>query len=304
VTFAGVWSTFVLASLGAWLWSKTVPTSLLNHIGLVLMVSGYGTVLTNLNPLLPLDGYFALCDWLGVDNLRDRAPDHCKADLVALLTAKPRPQVTPRENRIFYLYFVFGTLYQVFYLLLSLAFGWLILVRGGTLAGLALYLVLVYLFYLRQYWLRAQTLWKESRTRQLFAWVSIAAFVLVILAFWRMPITMSLPAVVRETQTGYVIEGEMPERFVEVMRRPSVVEAKVLERFSVPIEKISVRMRSHDGKSAPFAHAEVDRSADRTQLADGAPARLKVTSILTTTLWRRLWGDQWDHVILDVWRVL
>jgi hypothetical protein len=304
VTFAGIWSTFVLASLGAWMWSRTVPTSLVNHTGLVLMVSGYGTVLTNLNPLLPLDGYFALCDWLGIDNLRDRATDFCKADLIARITGRTLPAATPRERRIFFVYFVFGSLYQIFYLLVSLAVGWLIMVRGGSVFGLLLYVALLYLLYLRNYWLRVQTLWRESRTKQLFAWLGAAAVLVLVLVFWRIPLTLSLPAVVHETHEGYVLEGEVPQRFVEVLRSPAVVRATVRDRATLTLANVSMRMRSQEGKTAVFAHAEIDPSVDPEQLADGLSARITVTSIIKTTLWHRLWGAEWDHVILDVWRLL
>ena len=50
------------------------PGSLLSDFAMAtFVVAGILTVILNLNPLLPLDGYFALMDVLEVPNLRPRA---------------------------------------------------------------------------------------------------------------------------------------------------------------------------------------------------------------------------------------
>ena len=60
----------------------------------------------NANPLIPLDGYFALSDYLEVPNLRQRAFAH----LPGLVQAKvfrldvPLPPADEREQRIFLIY--------------------------------------------------------------------------------------------------------------------------------------------------------------------------------------------------------
>ena len=60
----------------------------------------------NVNPLIPLDGYFALSDWLEVPNLRQRAFAHL-AWLVKTRVLRldvPMPPADEREQRIFLLY--------------------------------------------------------------------------------------------------------------------------------------------------------------------------------------------------------
>jgi putative peptide zinc metalloprotease protein len=88
-----------------------------------LAVASYLAALCNLNPLLELDGYYMLSDWLGIPNLRRRALEFISGPLwqklrgawaerqaapggVALLIA-PRPHLFAsfsREERIFTLY--------------------------------------------------------------------------------------------------------------------------------------------------------------------------------------------------------
>ena len=74
-----------------------------------VMMGGLAAVLVNLNPLIPLDGYYALSDWLEVPNLRQRAFGHLTWLLRTRLLGQdlPMPPADEREQRIFLLY---GTL--------------------------------------------------------------------------------------------------------------------------------------------------------------------------------------------------
>lgn len=74
---------------------------------MVFVISGVRS-LTNLNPLVRLDGYFLLADALGIDNLRDKAFRHLFASLrrilcrAGLLKGSPTPDTgcTRRDRRI------------------------------------------------------------------------------------------------------------------------------------------------------------------------------------------------------------
>src|SRR5215217_647470 len=74
VTAAGSWIQLVLASVAAVVWWAAAPGTLIADVALsAMIVGGLTTVVANLNPLRPLDGYFALSDYLGIPNLRGRA---------------------------------------------------------------------------------------------------------------------------------------------------------------------------------------------------------------------------------------
>ena len=67
VTAAGSWIQMVVASIAAVVWWAAAPGTLVAEIALAAMlVGGVTTLFTNANPLLPLDGYFALSDWLEI----------------------------------------------------------------------------------------------------------------------------------------------------------------------------------------------------------------------------------------------
>nr|MBA2244815.1 PqqD family protein [Gemmatimonadota bacterium] len=120
VTFAGGWTGLLLAALAALVWISTEPGSLPHHLALITMLMGGSAVLIlNFNPLIPLDGYYALMDWLEVPNLRARSFEYLGAAARRSLLRQevPLPAVTPRERRIFLAYGTLALLYTTLLLL-------------------------------------------------------------------------------------------------------------------------------------------------------------------------------------------
>jgi multidrug efflux pump subunit AcrA (membrane-fusion protein) len=96
VTFAGGYFELFLWALAVFAWRLTLPGTLVNHLAfVVLSVCGVQT-LFNFNPLLKLDGYYLLSDWLEAPNLKQGASDYLKGHLRWLLWGADRP---PREQR-------------------------------------------------------------------------------------------------------------------------------------------------------------------------------------------------------------
>jgi multidrug efflux pump subunit AcrA (membrane-fusion protein) len=107
VTAAGGWIQFVVASLAAVVWLVARPGTLTSEVAVAAMIVGGATTLvTNMNPLIPLDGYFALTDWLEIPNLRIRAREYFGwwVRRHALRMALPEPAATDRERRVFLIY--------------------------------------------------------------------------------------------------------------------------------------------------------------------------------------------------------
>ena len=72
VIFAGIWIELVLCGLAALMWHFTLPGTVVNDIAYKLMLlSGIQGALLNLNPLIKADGYYALSQFLDMDNLRE-----------------------------------------------------------------------------------------------------------------------------------------------------------------------------------------------------------------------------------------
>ena len=146
VTAAGSWIQLVVAGFAAIVWWAAVPDTLISQIALAAMViGGVTTVLANANPLIPLDGYYALSDYLEIPNLRTRAFSYVGwlVRRYGLRLAVPPPPTDPHERRAFLIYGTLALLYSVTILLLlaGAAFGWVSRALG-TIGVLALALVL------------------------------------------------------------------------------------------------------------------------------------------------------------------
>jgi hypothetical protein len=129
VTAAGGWIQLVVASVAAIVWWAAAPDTLVARVAVAAMlVGGATTLLTNANPLLPLDGYFALTDWLEIPNLRLRAIAHFRWWMrrTVLRLEEPEPDASPRERRVFLVYGGLAALYAIglFAFLASLLLGW------------------------------------------------------------------------------------------------------------------------------------------------------------------------------------
>jgi hypothetical protein len=149
VTAAGGWIQLVVASLAALVFWVAAPGTLAADVAVAAMlVGGATTILTNANPLLPLDGYFALTDWLEIPNLRLRAFAHFRwwVRRIVLRLDEPEPDASPRERRVFLLYGGLAVLYAIvlFGILAAMLVGWA-RAAWGTLGAVLVTLTLLVL---------------------------------------------------------------------------------------------------------------------------------------------------------------
>lgn len=171
VTAAGSWIQLVAASLAAIVWWAADPDTLVSHIALsAVLFGGITTVVMNANPLIPLDGYFALSDYLEVPNLRQRAFAHLgwlvKTRVFRL--ELPAPPADEREQRIFIIYAVLAAAYitSIMLVVAGTVYGWLDGALG--LAGGVLFAIAVWLMARQAIRSAAQTVaagWRELRAR-------------------------------------------------------------------------------------------------------------------------------------------
>jgi putative peptide zinc metalloprotease protein len=131
VTFAGAYFEMFLWAVATLVWRVTDPNTLINYLALVVVATSAVKSLFNLNPLIKLDGYYLLSDWLEIPNLRQRAFAYLGGCVRRLFTWTKTvlAPVTPRERRIFFLYGTLAWLYS-FWLLT-----WVLAQFGGYLVG-------------------------------------------------------------------------------------------------------------------------------------------------------------------------
>jgi putative peptide zinc metalloprotease protein len=72
ITVAGVWSELLVCALATPIWWGTPPNTALHDFAYtIILFSGIGVVLINWNPLMKLDGYYIMCDLLGIPDLKE-----------------------------------------------------------------------------------------------------------------------------------------------------------------------------------------------------------------------------------------
>jgi hypothetical protein len=118
VTAAGGWIELVVTALAAMVWLVASPESLISELAVAIMLIGGGyALLTNANPLMPFDGYFALIDWLEIPNLRHRAREYVgwwiRRNVMRLEV--PEPPATDRERRVLLIYGALASAYAIIF---------------------------------------------------------------------------------------------------------------------------------------------------------------------------------------------
>jgi putative peptide zinc metalloprotease protein len=125
VIFAGIWIEMVLCGLCALVWHFTPAGSVTNDIAYKMMLlSGIQGAVLNLNPLIKADGYYALSQFLDIDNLREESFEFLRAwtRKYLLFQDVDLPPTTRRQRRIFFLFGVSAVIYSTSLLIVVLLF--------------------------------------------------------------------------------------------------------------------------------------------------------------------------------------
>jgi len=134
VTLAGAWCDLCVWAMAVLIWRLTIQNTMINYLAwVVLSICGI-RIFFNFNPLLKLDGYYLLSDWVSIPNLRQRSWDTVGARLRSLLWGAAWP--CREERRDFLNTFGIATwLYSAF--ILSLMLFWLfhVLSRSWGIVG-------------------------------------------------------------------------------------------------------------------------------------------------------------------------
>ncbi len=131
VTFAGAYFEIFIWALATVTWRLTEHETWVNFLALVVMATSGIKSLFNLNPLIKLDGYYLLSDYLEVPNLRQKSFNYISAEIKRLYGSaiQGRKETSRRERRI---YLTYGLLAGAFSFWLL---GFVALKFGGFLVG-------------------------------------------------------------------------------------------------------------------------------------------------------------------------
>ena len=80
ISFAGVWSEMLMYALATPIWWATPPDTLIHDSAhFIMMMCGIMSLVLNWNPLIKLDGYYMLADFVGIPNLKEESTAYSSA---------------------------------------------------------------------------------------------------------------------------------------------------------------------------------------------------------------------------------
>jgi putative peptide zinc metalloprotease protein len=317
VTFAGGWIELWIAGLAALVWLATEPGTWINTLAaFTTATAGALSLLLNYNPLIPLDGYYALVDWLEMPNLRGRSFDYLGAVVRRSIFRLDThvPPVTDRERRILMAYGIAAITYSTLLLGLVAVFATGFMVARLGAWGGAIMLILLFVLthgpraavagLIRR--VVAEKLPRGARLRRVGAGAGIGAVALLALAAVT-PWTVRAPAAVivepavrtwlRPAQEARLTEVRVREgQGVRVGDTLAVLRDRELElervRVLSAVQSLEARAAAGRarGDAAGARAAEMARDAERGRLRvldaqrDGLIMRAPADGVMATPL--------------------
>jgi putative peptide zinc metalloprotease protein len=127
IVLAGIWSELIMCSIATPIWWGTPPETLI-HDGayFIMMMTGIMSLVLNWNPLMRLDGYFMLCEIVGIADIKENSTAFVSAWVKKYIWRLPiEVPYVPKRRR-----FGFAA-----YALLSGAYSYLVLYVVARFAG-------------------------------------------------------------------------------------------------------------------------------------------------------------------------
>jgi putative peptide zinc metalloprotease protein len=126
IAMAGIWSELILCALATPIWWATPPQTLVHDSAhFIMMMTGLMALLLNWNPLMKLDGYYMLCEIVGIRDLKEDSTAYVSAWARSHLWRLPVevPYVPKRRRLGFIVYALLSGVYSytVLYILARFA---------------------------------------------------------------------------------------------------------------------------------------------------------------------------------------
>jgi putative peptide zinc metalloprotease protein len=148
VTIAGIYVEAMICSAATALWVFSYPDSFLNQFAYkTMLLTGFATVFFNINPLIKVDGYYALSSVLELPDLREGSFRMISAWFQKKFLRLPVtvPVMTRRKRRIYWIYGILSVTYTASIMLLIS--GWVKNFFYKYFPDVAIVLVLLTLYY-------------------------------------------------------------------------------------------------------------------------------------------------------------
>jgi putative peptide zinc metalloprotease protein len=290
--FAGIWVEMAVCGIAALIWHFTLPGSLVSDVAYKMMLlSGIQGALLNLNPLIKADGYYALCQHLQVDNLREDAFAYLKAWFLKYIFRRDidLPAASRRVRRIFLAFSLAAITYSTTLILVVLFWAKNMCVNKFGLWGYIVFAAVIYFFTRKKIRkvLPSAREWFAKKKEELMAWritraqtIGFAAVVLLI----------ALPPVPSSVSSGFILEaaqqadvrvavpGEI--QLVFVGEGDAVREGQVLARLDNPAMEADAAVEAQQFALAESHMRAAEASADPGAISAASREAVKVEQAL------------------------
>ncbi len=289
---AGIWVDLIICFLATTIWWTTVPGMWIHDFAYkVIMVSGIGVTLLNLNPLIKLDGYYMFSELIGEADLKERSTVFVSEWVKKTIFALPvEVEYVPTRRR--FLYIVYALLSGIYgYLLIVLVALFLYnVLRSYTpeFAWIPGLLVACFMFKSRirklVRFMKDVYLDKKDRLREWFTTTRIAVLSAVALLVFLAPLWPDFveSRFVLEPARRAVIRAEVPGVVVEVLateNQPVTFGTTLVRMRNLLLESSVARADAslHYSNVGPAEH-EREEMAERRRILTGQLAHLQLTS--------------------------
>jgi putative peptide zinc metalloprotease protein len=220
ITVSGVYSELMVCAIATPIWWGTSPgTAIHDFAYTIILLTGVAVVLINWNPLVKLDGYYIVCDLLGISDIKESSTLYLSGWVKKNIWGLPVdvPYVPKRRRPGYVVYAILSGLYSYSLLYVFASFIGNIARNFSSDWGFILEYATAYLIFqgrLRTLWGFMKFVYLDKRDR-ILAWftparkltLSVAAAIFAVLPLWH---ESSTGRFVLEPQTWAVVRALVP----------------------------------------------------------------------------------------------
>lgn len=106
---AGIWIEMVMCGIAMIIWTNTPVGEPIHDFAYeIILITGLAVIVINLNPLIKLDGYYFLTEWIGIPDLKERSTAFLSGWVQHLVFRLPvEVPIVPRRRVVFFVLYAF-----------------------------------------------------------------------------------------------------------------------------------------------------------------------------------------------------
>lgn len=306
IAVAGVWSELVICALVTPIWWLTPPNTPVHNLSYtIILFTGIAVVFINWNPLMKLDGYYIVCDLIGISDLKEASTLYLCSWIKRHIWHLPVevPYIPPRRRPGYVIYAVLSGMYSYSVLYVFASFMGNIAHNFSADWGFLLEYLTAFLIFrgrIRTFGNFMKFLYLDKKDR-LIRWLapsrklvfSTAVMITVFLPVWhesalgRFVLEPANTAVLRAVVPGvvsqvYVEEGQLVQAGASLVQLRSVVLSSRAARSQSDFDMAEEKARSALLHYADYGAAAADRERVGQQVHQlkSEVANLSITSPL------------------------